>query len=130
MRSGSAPALAAAALLAGAGQGLGQLGGLSLLNSAVPPRRLAEANAALNVGGYLPAGLLPVSAGYLSDAVGLTTGATVFAAALAALALLGAVLVLTAPRSATAPFIGGEMKATGRALENNRRNTQKSPSDR
>ncbi|MFB7949298.1 MFS transporter [Kitasatospora phosalacinea] len=103
VRSGSAPALAAAALLAGAGQGLGQLGGLSLLNSAVPPRRLAEANAALNVGGYLLAGLLPVSAGYLSDAVGLTTGATVFAAVLAALAVLGAVLVLTAPRSATDP---------------------------
>ncbi|MCC3775688.1 MFS transporter, partial [Streptomyces sp. UNOB3_S3] len=45
--------LAAAAILAGAGQGMGQLGGLSLLNAAVPGDRLAEANAALNVGGYL-----------------------------------------------------------------------------
>ncbi|MFC8719696.1 MFS transporter [Kitasatospora sp. NPDC057198] len=103
VRSGSAAALLAAALLAGAGQGLGQLGGLSLLNSTVPPRRLAEANAALNVGGYVPAGLLPVSAGYLSDAAGLTTGATVFAAVLAVLAALGGLLVLTAPRRTTDP---------------------------
>ncbi|WP_425556793.1 MFS transporter [Kitasatospora saccharophila] len=103
VHAGSAGALLAAALLAGAGQGLGQLGGLSLLNSTVPPRRLAEANAALNVGGYLPAGLLPVSAGYLSDAAGLTAGTTAFAAALAALAVLGGLLVLTAPRRTTDP---------------------------
>ncbi|MER7186649.1 MFS transporter, partial [Streptomyces hyaluromycini] len=70
------------------------LGGLSLLNSAVPPDRLAEANAALNVGGYVPAGLLPVSAGYLSDAVGLTDGTTVFAAVLAGLAVAGGLVVL------------------------------------
>ena len=86
--------LVAAALLAGAGQGMGQLAGLSLLNAVVPPTRLAEANAALNVGGYVPAGLLPVSAGYLSDAVGLTTGSTVFAAVLGALALTGGAVVM------------------------------------
>lgn len=85
----SVAALVASAALAGAGQGMGQLGGLSLLNSAVPPHRLAEANAAFNIGGYVPAGLLPVTAGYLSDTVGLTTGATLFAAALAALAVVG-----------------------------------------
>ncbi|MBV2153558.1 MFS transporter [Kitasatospora sp. SUK 42] len=95
--------LLAAALLAGAGQGLGQLGGLSLLNAGVPPQRLAEANAALNVGGYLPAGLLPVSAGYLSDAVGLTDGATVFAAVLLALAVLGALVVRATRRDVTDP---------------------------
>ncbi|MFE9409395.1 MFS transporter [Streptomyces sp. NPDC006704] len=89
----SAPALVAAALLAGAGQGLGQLGGLSLLNSAVPPQRLAEANAALNIGGYALAGVLPVSAGYLSDAVGLTRGTTLFAAVLLALAVIGGLVV-------------------------------------
>ena len=87
-------------MLAGAGQGMGQLGGLSLLNSAVPPRRLAEANAAFNIGGYVPAGLLPVTAGYLSDAVGLTAGATLFAAALAALAVTGGLVVLAARRHA------------------------------
>lgn len=51
---------------------------------AAPVVRMARANAALNVGGYLPAGIPPVSAGYLSDAVGLTNGATVFAAVLTA----------------------------------------------
>ncbi|MEU0007788.1 MFS transporter [Streptomyces sp. NPDC006314] len=98
VHTGSVPALAAAAPLAGAGQGMGQLGGLSLLNSTVPGARLAEANAALNVGGYLPAGLLPVSAGYLSDAVGLTTGTTAFGTALAALAIAGGGLALVAGR--------------------------------
>ena len=93
----NAPLLIVAALLAGAGQGQGQLGGLSLLNHSVPPTRLAEANAALNVGGYICAGVLPVAAGYFSDAVGLTTGATVFGVVLIGLALAGA-LVVTAGR--------------------------------
>ncbi|MFD5385256.1 MFS transporter [Streptomyces sp. NPDC127074] len=99
VRASSVPLLVAAALLAGAGQGMGQLGGLSLLNSSVPASRLAEANAALNVGGYVPAGVLPVTAGYLSDAAGLTTGATVFGAVLMALALVGGLVVLAGPRS-------------------------------
>ncbi|MFE2184754.1 MFS transporter [Streptomyces sp. NPDC059455] len=99
VRASSVPLLVAAALLAGAGQGMGQLGGLSLLNSSVSPSRLAEANAALNVGGYLPAGVLPVTAGYLSDAVGLTAGATVFGAVLMALALVGGLVVLIGPPS-------------------------------
>ncbi|MEU8541929.1 MFS transporter [Streptomyces sp. NPDC048717] len=95
--------LVLAALLAGAGQGMGQLGGLSLLNSGVPARRLAEANAALNVGGYLLAGVLPVSAGYLSDAVGLTNGATLFGTVLAGLAVAGGLVVLTTRRQVTDP---------------------------
>ncbi|MFF8724957.1 MFS transporter [Streptomyces sp. NPDC015171] len=96
VHAGSVPALAAAVLLAGAGQGLGQLGGLSLLNSTVPGARLAEANAALSVGGYLPAGLLPVTAGYLTDAVGLTTGTTAFGVTLAVLAVCGGGLAVAA----------------------------------
>ncbi|MER5530171.1 MFS transporter [Streptomyces sp. NPDC002677] len=94
VHTSSVPVLIAAALLAGAGQGMGQLGGLSLLNHSVPAQRLAEANAALNVGGYVPAGLLPVSAGYLSDAIGLTNGATVFAVVLTTLAVTGGLVVL------------------------------------
>lgn len=74
VRASSVPLLVAAALPAGAGQGMGQLGGLSLLNSGVPASRLAEANAALTVGGYVPAGVLPVTAGYLSDAAGADDG--------------------------------------------------------
>ncbi|MFJ8466633.1 MFS transporter [Streptomyces swartbergensis] len=95
--------LVVSALLAGAGQGMGQLGGLSLLNSTVPPQRLAEANAALNVGGYLPAGLLPVSTGYLMDAVGLPTGATVFGSVLMGLAVVGALVVVAGHRRVPEP---------------------------
>ncbi|WP_225823252.1 MFS transporter [Streptomyces naphthomycinicus] len=104
VHTASVPALAAAALLAGAGQGMGQLGGLSLLNSTVPGNRLAEANAALNVGGYLPAGLLPVTAGYVSDAVGLTAGATAFGTTLAVLAAAGGGLVLLGRRDPEEPL--------------------------
>ncbi|MEV0638263.1 MFS transporter [Streptomyces sp. NPDC050619] len=89
----SAPLLAAAAILAGAGQGLGQLGGLTLLGSHVPAERLAEANAALNVGGYVPAGLLPVTVGHLGDTVGLPAATTAFAATLAVAGLAGALFV-------------------------------------
>ncbi|MEV0113410.1 MFS transporter [Streptomyces sp. NPDC050844] len=103
VHTSSVAVLIASALLAGAGQGMGQLGGLSLLNSSVPSQRLAEANAALNVGGYIPAGILPVSAGYLSDAVGLTNGATIFGVVLMGLAVIGGLVVLATRRQATDP---------------------------
>ncbi|MFJ4005663.1 MFS transporter [Streptomyces sp. NPDC090023] len=103
LHTSSAPSLVLCALLAGAGQGLGQLGGLSLLNSSVPPQRLAEANAALNTGGYLPAAVLPVCTGYLSNTVGLTDGATAFATTLAALALAGGLTVRASRRQVTDP---------------------------
>ncbi len=83
------PALVASALLAGAGQGLGQLGGLTLIGLHVPDSHRAQANAVLNIGSYIPAGLLPVAAGYLVDAVGLASGATLFALVLTAAALAG-----------------------------------------
>lgn len=86
--------LLAAAVLAGAGQGLGQFAGLSLLNASVPPSRLAEANAAFNLGGYVPAGLLPVAAGHLGDAIGLTSAATMFGVVLGACAIGGGAFVL------------------------------------
>ncbi|MFD7438192.1 MFS transporter [Streptomyces sp. NPDC059861] len=91
----SAPLLAVAAVSAGAGQGLGQLGGLTLISASVPVGRLAEANAALSVGGYVPAGLLPVSTGYLSDAIGLSTATAAFTVVVAAAAAAGAVYVAT-----------------------------------
>ncbi len=95
VHASSVVALLSAAVLAGAGQGMGQLGGLSLLSATVAPHRPAEANSALNMGGYLLAGSLPVAAGFLSDAAGLTTGATVFAGVLAALAAVGGLVVVT-----------------------------------
>ncbi|MFG2934797.1 MFS transporter [Streptomyces sp. NPDC048282] len=103
VHTSSVPVLIASALLAGAGQGMGQLGGLSLLNHSVPAQRLAEANAALNVGGYVPAGLLPVSAGYLSDAIGLTDGATVFAVVLMSLAVTGGLVVVASRHKVAEP---------------------------
>ncbi|WP_407287780.1 MFS transporter [Streptomyces sp. BP-8] len=87
------PPLVAAVVLAGAGQGAGQLGGLTLLSREVPATRRAEANAGLNAGGYLLAGVLPVADGYLSDAIGLPAAATVFGLVVAALAAAGALLV-------------------------------------
>ncbi|GIG69668.1 MFS transporter [Phytomonospora endophytica] len=103
VRASSAVALIAAAVLAGAGQGLGQLGGLTLLATHVPGARRAEANASLNGGGYLLAGTLPVAAGYLSGAAGLRTGATVFAVVLGGLALLGTGLVRWGLKAGTTP---------------------------
>lgn len=83
--------LGVAALLAGSGQGLGQLGGLTLIGLHVPGERRAEANAVLNIGGYVPAGLLPIATGI--DQAGLATGATCFATALATAAFAGGVVI-------------------------------------
>jgi MFS family permease len=88
-----APALVLAALLAGAGQGMGQLGGLTLIGMNVHGTRRAEANAVMNIGGYVPAGLLPVATGYLIDFVGMAIAATLFAVVLAGAAILGGVFV-------------------------------------
>jgi MFS family permease len=76
--------LVVSAALAGAGQGLGQLGGLTLIGTQVPGNYRAEANSILNIGAYIPAGLIPVGTGFLIDAVGLGLGATGFAVILAA----------------------------------------------
>lgn len=86
-------ALIVAALLAGSGQGLGQLGGLTLISLHVPGTHRAEANAVLNIGGYIPAGLMPVATGFVIDAAGLSIGATVFSAVLAFVAALGGTAV-------------------------------------
>ena len=95
VHASSAAVLVAAALCAGAGQGLGQLGGLTLIGLHVSDARRAEANAVMNIGGYLPAGLMPVMTGYAIDRVGFTAGATGFAVALALIALAaGAAAVL------------------------------------
>lgn len=94
----SSPAvLVAAALFAGSGQGLGQLGGLTLIGLHVPGERRAEANAVLNIGGYVPAGLLPLATGFVVDQVGLAAGAISFASLLALVAISGAVFVRSGP---------------------------------
>jgi MFS family permease len=82
--------LLAAAVLAGMGQGLGQLGGLTLIGMKVPDQQRAQANSLLNIGGYIPAGLLPVATGFLVDRAGLAAGATTFAVVLIAAAAAAA----------------------------------------
>ncbi|MEC0174098.1 MFS transporter [Paenibacillus favisporus] len=90
----SAPVLLViAAVFAGAGQGLGQLGGLTLISLHVPAHRRAEANAVLNIGGYVPAALLPIGTGFVIDMTSISLGASLFAAVLAAVSVAGAVFV-------------------------------------
>jgi MFS family permease len=87
----AAPALLlAAAVLAGMGQGLGQLGGLTSIGTKVPDEGRAQANSLLNIGAYIPAGLLPVATGFLIDRAGLATGATTLAVVLIAAAAAAA----------------------------------------
>jgi MFS family permease len=74
--------LVAAAILAGAGQGLGQLGGLTLISIHVREAHRAEAISLLNMGAYVSAGLLPMLSGFAIDLVGLRGGATIFAGVL------------------------------------------------
>lgn len=89
----NAALLIAAAILAGGGQGLGQLGGLTLIGLHVPGHRRAEANALLSIGGYIPAGLMPVATGFVIDQAGLLRGAMLFAAILATFAVVGGIAV-------------------------------------
>ncbi|NUS93116.1 MAG: MFS transporter [Nocardia sp.] len=91
----SVAGLAAAAVLAGIAYGPGMLGGLALLNSDIPADRLAEANAALNIGAYAFAGLLILGLGFVSDHLGFATGVTLFAMVAAMVAAAGGVLVAT-----------------------------------
>ncbi|MCL2899683.1 MFS transporter [Brenneria tiliae] len=92
-----------AALFAGVGQGLGQLGGLTLIGLHVADGRRAEANAVLNIGGYLPACLLPVAAGYAIDLFGLTNGAALFALILSLAAGVGGFFIFNSLRDVPYP---------------------------
>ncbi|BCJ38339.1 putative multi-drug efflux transporter [Actinocatenispora thailandica] len=78
----------AAALLAGSGQGLGQLGGLRLIAQHVETDRRAEANAALNISAYLPAAILTVATGYAVGRWGMQPASATLASVLGAVGLL------------------------------------------
>jgi MFS family permease len=83
------PALfVASAVLAGGGQGLGQLGGLRLIAHHVRANRRAEANAALNISAYLPAAGLTVATGYSVSEWGMLPAVTALSATLAVLGML------------------------------------------
>ncbi|WP_067681581.1 MFS transporter [Nocardia miyunensis] len=77
----------AAAVFAGIGQGLGQLGGLRLIAHHVDTDRRAEANAALNISAYVPAAILTVATGFAVGQWGMPPAAITLAGMLGALAL-------------------------------------------
>lgn len=87
-------ALIASALLDGTGHGFGQSGGLTPIGLHVPDTHRAKANAVISIGGYIPAGPLPVATGYLIDRVGLASAGTSFALMLAVTAPVGGTLAL------------------------------------
>lgn len=98
-----------AALLAGAAQGLGQLAGLSLIATHVTPGKRAESNAALNIGGYIPASIVSVLVGYSVDASGLSVAVTLFGSTLAAAALVALIATgLSVKRHAADSVTEGE----------------------
>lgn len=82
-----------AAVMAGMGQGQGQLGGLTLIATRVADQQRAQGNSLLNIGGYIPAGLLPVAAGFLIDRIGLAAGATSFAVVMISAAVVATAFV-------------------------------------
>jgi MFS family permease len=95
VRAAQPALLLAAAILAGMGQGQGQLGGLTLIGLNVRDQQRAQANSLMNIGGYIPAGLLPVATGFLIDRVGLATGTIGFALLLIATSAAAAGFVAT-----------------------------------
>ncbi|MGW4334112.1 MFS transporter [Rhodococcus koreensis] len=82
-----------AALLAGAAQGLGQLAALTLIGTRIPSQHGAEANAALNIAGYIPAALLPAGTGYLIHFAPIGTAVATFAAIVMACSLTALITV-------------------------------------
>jgi len=91
-----------AAVLAGPGQGLGQLGGLTIIAFNIPEEHRVESNALINMGSYILAGVLPVATGYLTDMTNLTTGASIFTIALFIISLIGGYYVVNALKQ---PFL-------------------------
>lgn len=81
-------ALVCATVHAGCSHGLGQLAVLTLIGLH-PGDDRAEANDVLNIGDYIPAGLIPVATGFVIDKAG-PTAATLFAIILSAIAIAGA----------------------------------------
>lgn len=86
--------LTASALLAGAGYGLAQLAGLMVIADGIEPPHRPQATALLNLGGYVPCGLLPIVAGVATDALGLTGSSLLFAAIIAALTTTATLLAI------------------------------------
>jgi MFS family permease len=105
-----ASALLAGALFAGAGHGLAQLAGLTLIGLHVPEDRRAEATAVLNMGAYVPCGLMPVLTGLLVDRTSLALGTTCFALFISIVAL--GVWLFVRRTLRLIPAVGSPMRRT------------------
>jgi MFS family permease len=107
-----------AALLAGAAQGLGQLAALTLIGTRIASNHRAEANATLNIAGYIPAALLPVGTGYLIQFLPFSAAIITFAAAVMAFSLAALITVRISTAEHLSPgapdehVIRGETDAT------------------
>ncbi|MGF7149786.1 MFS family permease [Sphingomonas zeicaulis] len=97
---GSPYPLLVGALLAGAGYGLAQLAGLRLISKQIEDWRRPEANALLNIGAYIPCGLLPVLTGLAVDGYGLAAGTLFFAALIMAVTIAVTAIVWSGVPSA------------------------------
>jgi uncharacterized membrane protein YhaH (DUF805 family) len=93
-RTGLAPVLFAAMVVAGAGQGLAFMAGVRRVNAMAPPASRAGTVALFYVVTYAGSGLVTAGTGLLATGLGLRASVTVFAAVLGAACL--ATLALTA----------------------------------
>ncbi|MEV5576429.1 MFS transporter [Spirillospora sp. NPDC052269] len=96
--------LLAATVVAGAGQGLVFLGGLTAVNQAAPADRHAEVLSSFYVVIYLGVGVPVIGVGFLADAVGLLAAVQCFAAFVAVSCLVMLLVLVrgrrTSPRTA------------------------------
>lgn len=96
--------LVLSSLFAGAGMGWGQLGGMTLIGAHVQGHRKAEATAIMNIGAYIPAGALPVAAGYIIDFAGIKVATMSLIMVIAATATLSLLILLKTKNRLAPPF--------------------------
>jgi MFS family permease len=97
----SLPLLLTATVVAGVGQGLAFLGGLTAVNQAAPAERRADVISSFYVILYLGVGLPVIGVGFLAASIGLLVAVQYFAGAAAALCLLVLLVLTRARRRAT-----------------------------
>jgi MFS family permease len=92
----SAALFVSATVVAGVGQGLCFVGGVTLVNRVAPRLRRAELNTAYNVVGYVALSLPAVGVGLLTTVIGLRTASLIFSAIIYVIAA-SALLMLARP---------------------------------
>ena len=76
---------------------MAQLAGLTVIADKIGQERRPQANALLNIGGYVPCGLLPVLTGIAVDRVGLAKGTLIFAMLITAVTVVVTLLIVRKP---------------------------------